>query len=744
VRGVSLLLLSEFQATLVFMLVSTVILLLGCVFRMCLRVRAAQRAAAAGLSLDTDEGMLEDDDETSRNSVSRAAQAAAEAVGKAAKTKALLKLVMKTAPWTDFKQRVQNAVLILLTVFYLRLTTLMFKAFKCATAPGPLTSTESDAPVHELLMLVEDMQTVCYEGAHLATMAGVIILLIVYTAGLPIAFFILLTRAFATSKTGGFVGYMRSKIKLLQGAKKRRRQSMWAAARGSGIAHMGPDGTAPATGLATINGPASPSQANAAAASGHHAGALSVDIAHSTPVHTGSINVASDGPIKFDGGADANEPTAAQLQLYRENKFGFLFVGYRDEYFHASVLLLFVVNMYFSAVTVFADGSPIMQLFLFGLMWSLVAAGTAIYIPFSSWLDNFKKVSIGLATLAHSTMLLAAQTDGTRSTQFFLLLGCFTFITLLLLCRQFFIKLPCMKNLPCLRWAKMPDAFRQAHKGGGKGKGVQPIGAEGDADGDDEEERADRRSRSHSLDSIGQQNDDEKSDDAVTHLRILAPPNAVEGEEEQEEGKQPVMEAKADELIVRVQLEEQRRALELQAAAEAEERSRQADAARANNETQRLMSEAADAIEAARAAATRAEHAVLELEAAGSRQTVAAQVREEEARLAREDAAVERTEAKDVCGLPPTMLQILAQRTSAGSDESAAAAALMPGEASASSNVGTPQSEADWFDCLREAHAVYEEQGANFLREHPAWEAEALIEQASDILHTSSSSSTVP
>jgi hypothetical protein len=65
----------------------------------------------------------------------------------------------------DFKQRLSHASLILLSIFYLRISTLMFNAFLCSRAPDPLTSTASNAVVSYSLYLTEDLQTVSERSA---------------------------------------------------------------------------------------------------------------------------------------------------------------------------------------------------------------------------------------------------------------------------------------------------------------------------------------------------------------------------------------------------------------------------------------------------------------------------------------------------------------------------------------------------------------------------------------------------
>ena len=112
--------------------------------------------------------------------------------------------------WLDFKLRLCHALLILLSIFYLRLTTLLFKGLLCDRMPNPTAPTDSEAVMTESLYLREDGQTSCWSGAHISTATGVIILLTLYSAGFPIFCFVLLTRAFTDqSNSSGVIGWFR-------------------------------------------------------------------------------------------------------------------------------------------------------------------------------------------------------------------------------------------------------------------------------------------------------------------------------------------------------------------------------------------------------------------------------------------------------------------------------------------------------------------------------------------------------
>ncbi len=112
--------------------------------------------------------------------------------------------------WLDFKHRLCHALLILLSIFYLRLTTLLFKALLCDRMPDPTAPTDSEAAVTKSLYLREDGQTACWTGSHNSTAAGAIILLVLYSCGFPLFCFVLLTRAFTDETSTGVMGWLRS------------------------------------------------------------------------------------------------------------------------------------------------------------------------------------------------------------------------------------------------------------------------------------------------------------------------------------------------------------------------------------------------------------------------------------------------------------------------------------------------------------------------------------------------------
>jgi hypothetical protein len=261
---------------------------------------------------------------------------------------ARFRLFRRSEEWTDAVQRLQHAMLILASIFYLRLCILQFKAFMCTTAPDPLSSTASNAAQTESLYLTEDMQTLCYKGSHATTVAFVVLLLIFYTLGFPMFCFVLLMRAFGSKRMKGKLGWMWVHCKLLQGSK------------------------------------------------------ASKKIQSAVPV------VPHDAEKGVESAFDVVKPSASSAsvaasirshQRARENKYGYLFFSYRPSHF-AMCMLVFFVQACVAAVTVFvADDSPLLKLFLFGLLWGGQTLITAIQLPFNDWATNARKIMFGLASL---------------------------------------------------------------------------------------------------------------------------------------------------------------------------------------------------------------------------------------------------------------------------------------------------------------------------------------------------------
>ena len=446
-----------------------------------------------------------------------------------------------TAEWSDFAHRLQHCLLILGCIFFLRLTLLFFRGFRCVVAADPLVSTASNAAATQSLYLEEDLQTECWAGGHLQTMAVVLLLLAVYTAGLPAACFVMLMRSFADENTKGALGWLWARCAILRGphcaaaaigtsSKGGKRVASWGDSAGihspasGGIIGGGPIGgggslsggrgavtaangkgvtvavradselnvhaavgsdfhpsaalSPTATAHPLLDSPSAPGRGSAGRAAmalavsprpGHRArlssggwsaagaaatgekvsvsavgAAAEAAAAHSSESFSRAaaesvgpagkyLRGAAAGPASAAAGA---HPVSASLLSSSSSRFGYLFYSLRLSHF-AFGLATFALHVWVAAVTVFvSDADPLLKLFLFGLAWAALTVATAVQLPYASLHDNARKVAIGMATLAHSAILLAAQSGGPRSAYLFLLLALFVLLVLALLFRR--------------------------------------------------------------------------------------------------------------------------------------------------------------------------------------------------------------------------------------------------------------------------------------------------------------------
>jgi hypothetical protein len=227
----------KLQFTLVLMALSALLFALACVLRLCLRIRAVTRTVVVMKKEEMDHELdeLADDEDLAPTGTAKDAQVEGQPASSArAQTKskrrasslwkgltAHQRRVMERSAQLslvslDFKHRLCHALLILLSIFYLRLTTLLFQALVCDRMPNPTAPTDSEVVVTESLYLREDGQTACWTGSHISTATGAIILLVLYSLGFPLFCFVVLTRAFTGVSSTGFIGWLCSHISWLR------------------------------------------------------------------------------------------------------------------------------------------------------------------------------------------------------------------------------------------------------------------------------------------------------------------------------------------------------------------------------------------------------------------------------------------------------------------------------------------------------------------------------------------------
>jgi hypothetical protein len=340
------------------------------------------------------------------------------------------------AALVDFMQRLVHSQLILLSIFYLRLSILCFQAFPCSLMPDPTAPLDSTAAQTESLILDADGQTRCYAGEHIGTVVGVSILLCVYTIGLPLGCFTLLMRAFTDEHTTGALGWLRQRVGCFRDKYARRavpRAPVLGASEVELASPSGVSGSRPPTSAWT--GASSPSAAAAAAA------AAKYDVTEDLgPVPSQSVRVeATSASSKQAASATAKAAAAAALlRQEREATYGFLFLSYRESAFMTGELLM-LSSCALAAINVFVkdtNGSSQLGLFLFGLVWMMNTLLTAYYLPYPTLVNNGKNLLVGLASLGHAVVMLGLQQSSATSGYFVALLVLFGLLAVGIFLRQ--------------------------------------------------------------------------------------------------------------------------------------------------------------------------------------------------------------------------------------------------------------------------------------------------------------------
>lgn len=230
----------KLQFTLLLMTLTALLFALACMLRMCLRARAVTCSSAPGMEEEMDHELDELANHHRLATDTIANPAARQVRNQPVSSERILpsptycaanqrkgltpsqQRVMERSAhlsmvYLDFKSRLCHALLILMSIFYLRLTTLLFEGLLCDRMPNPTAPTDSEAIITNSLYLREDGQTACWMGSHNLIAAGAIILLLVYSAGYPLFCFVLLTRAFTDESSTGALGWLRLRFLCLRG-----------------------------------------------------------------------------------------------------------------------------------------------------------------------------------------------------------------------------------------------------------------------------------------------------------------------------------------------------------------------------------------------------------------------------------------------------------------------------------------------------------------------------------------------
>jgi hypothetical protein len=110
--------------------------------------------------------------------------------------------------------------------------------------------------------------------------------------------------------------------------------------------------------------------------------------------------------------------------------------GFRPGCFFGCVGV-FLVSLCVAAINVFVGAdSPLLQFFLYGLLWFTQLLVLAWYLPYDSFKRNVQNVLVAVATLTHSVLFLALQRGGLSSAYLVALLVLFGFVVLVLIFRE--------------------------------------------------------------------------------------------------------------------------------------------------------------------------------------------------------------------------------------------------------------------------------------------------------------------
>jgi len=398
----------KLRLTLLFTLCTAVLFLAGCLLRFIVhrRRRTAVQDAPHRLEPQDEQQVcrrssMKEDEELSQREGSRSGSmrlaAGTKASDDSAGAASNVSLPLPPLPaLLEFRYRCVHAMLILLALFYLRLSILCFKAFRCVAAEDALedpdaAADDSTAQPNTSLVLAEDMQTLCYTGAHLSAAVGASLLLLLYSAGFPILIFVLLMRAFGEHQHAhGVLGWMRRNCVCLRTAKEKRALSSLRVEQPASEETDGGNERAPA-------------------------------LPSAQSWMSDSSSPSSDATAQKYAASDLQALLSARIrQRAREAQYGFLVLEFRPAaYFSLALVLL--QQLLFALLSVFVQ-SPLSLLFGFGLLWSAQLLATLLWLPFKVWRVNAKNVGVSLASLTHSTTLLALQAHGATSALFVVLL----------------------------------------------------------------------------------------------------------------------------------------------------------------------------------------------------------------------------------------------------------------------------------------------------------------------------------
>jgi hypothetical protein len=287
------------------------------------------------------------------------------------------------SPREDFRRRLTHSLIILCTIFFLKLCTLQMKLLKCVYAPPPTDALYATDDSVKYLYLEADFQTRCYQGDHLWMLLLSLLLFVVYTLGFPWYTFVLLTRSFADDDSTGVIGWLRRRLPMLRAqvspVERRRRAFLKMNAEEVRVAMEAAHARQPikaafklesASDEAILNGTDKSTLIRLESSTG---GARLGGVGGGGSLSPGPVTSAADMVTTSQLLTPAMQKKLATLYIENEHVayFGYLFLDIRNETF-AYRLSALLINFLLACITNFVV-STYQQLFLLGLVFALEA-----------------------------------------------------------------------------------------------------------------------------------------------------------------------------------------------------------------------------------------------------------------------------------------------------------------------------------------------------------------------------------
>jgi len=319
-----------------------------------------------------------------------------------------------------------QSLLALLVLFYLRILQLMLEVFQCTSLPDAnQPPAVLGAPVVHALYISADRSTLCYTGQMNAVVVCAVLVLVLFTAGLPIAIFRTLMRSMTNERTKGVLGELRRQCVCLRsgGPSKMRRQSIV---------------------VKVANHPAT------------H-GKMQLTRGASGPLFDGHTNDSTAATP-----TTANKP--APVPLSREERearvsehrwtlsYGFLLVAFRrGAFFSFLFLLLLLVACVLCCV--FASASVQLSLLLCGFAVFAAVLSAELWLPLRTWRSNL----VFTCGVGWSIMALLLIMQGAQPSAGVVSAGSVVQLVLLLVLVAVMLARPCLLRLPWLRVVSAAD-----------------------------------------------------------------------------------------------------------------------------------------------------------------------------------------------------------------------------------------------------------------------------------------------